>query len=229
MHIYNDHEANIFLCLRESLKKDVFPNPPVSPYYLHIDMTFTDKAEPPKQRSSEGAPPLIVEPKYSYTFGVPQGWEFSFEQAHERGASLAFFPKGGSFNGSSSVIYVNEIDDGCAMTCLNLVSERIANTIREIKDENPTVQVTTDVSVKTKDGGNALVRRLKGTRDPRRPKTGLDNEALAFIGHDETIILVVLTVRDAKTWDRDYSAFEEIIAGHKFFNCNSPNLRVPCR
>ena len=227
LQIYNDHETNIFLCLRESLKKGVFPNPPVSPYYLHIDMKFDEAAS--GQGSSEGAPPLIVEPdKYSYTFGVPQGWEFSFEQAQKRGASLAFFPKGGSFNRSNSVIYVNEIDDGCAANCMNLVSERIANTIGEVRDESPTVQVTTDSPVRTKDGGKALVRILKGTRDPRDPKTGKDNEALAFIGHDETIILVVLTARDTKTWDRDYSAFEQVVAGHKFFNCNSPELRVPC-
>jgi len=228
MRLYNDHETKIFVCLGESLKKDVFPKPPVSPYYLHIDMKFTNHPAP-RQGSGEGAPPLIVKPnKYSYTFGIPQGWEFSFEQAHERGAALAFFPNGGSFNNSSSVIYVNEIDDGCSTNCTGIVSQRIANTIREAIDENPTVQVATDAPVSTKDGGKALIRLLKGTRDPRNPNTGKDNEAVAFIGHDETIILVVLTARNTRTWERDYSAFEQVVAGHRFFNCNSPGLRVPC-
>jgi hypothetical protein len=99
--------------MRESLKKDVFPIPPVSPYYLHIDMKFSDDLEPPQNRSAKDAPPLIVEPnKYSYTFGVPDDWEFSGEQAHRRGAALAFFPKGGDFNSSNNVIYVNEIAMG---------------------------------------------------------------------------------------------------------------------
>lgn len=226
--LYNDHETNIFACLRESIKKDLFPNPPVVPYYLHVDMKFGDKV-PPAQHSSEGAPPLIVEPnRYSYTFGVPQGWEFSFEQAHERGASLAFFPKGGSFNNSSSVIYVNEIDGGCATDCRSVVSERIANTIRTEKDDSPGVQVATDAPVSTNNGGKAVVRLLKGAQDPRDPKAARNTAALAFIAHDETIILVILTARDSKTWDQDYVAFRQVVSGHRFFNCNSPDLRVPC-
>lgn len=228
IRLYSDRETKILICLRESLKKDVFPKPPVSPYYLHIDMNFTGRAAP-RQGSGDGAPPLIVEPnKYSYTFGVPQGWEFSFEQAHDRGAALAFFPKGGSFSNSSSVIYVNEIEDGCSTNCLGSLSQRIANTIRDAIAGDPTVEVATDAPVSTKDGGKALIRLLKGTKDPRNPEAGKDNEALAFIGHDETIILVVLTARNTRTWDRDYRAFEQVVAGHGFFNCSSPGLRVPC-
>ncbi len=228
MQMYNDHDTNIFLCLRESIKEGVFPNPPVSPYYLHIDMKFSDEPAP-REGSGDAAPPLIVEPdKYSYTFGVPAGWEFSFEQAHQRGASLAFFPKGGSFKSSSSVIYVNEIDASCAPNCMKFVSKEIAKTIREVTSENPTAKVTASAPVTTKDGGTALVQILKGTIDPRDPKTGTVSEAVAFIGHDETIILVILTVRDTKTWDQNYRAFEQIITDHRFFNCNSPELRVPC-
>jgi|GEM_PF-1297971 len=114
IRLYNDRETNVFTCMRESLKKDVFPIPPVSPYYLHIDMKFSDDVEPPQNRSAKDAPPLIVEPnKYAYTFGVPDNWEFSDEQARRRGAALAFFPDGGDFNSSNNVIYVNEIDGNC--------------------------------------------------------------------------------------------------------------------
>jgi tetratricopeptide (TPR) repeat protein len=43
MQLYKDRETNIYSCLRELLLKDVFPRPPVSPYYLHIDMKFADE------------------------------------------------------------------------------------------------------------------------------------------------------------------------------------------
>jgi hypothetical protein len=228
MRLYNDHETNIFACLREALKKDVFPMPPVSPHYLHIDMKFTDKVAP-RHGSTEGAPPLILEPnKYSYTFGVPKGWEFSFEQARERGVRVAFFPEGGSFGNSSSVIYAREIDDSCTANCVSAVPEAMATTIREARGESPSLEVSTENPVKTKDGEKALVRILKGARDPRQAKDAKDREALAFIGHDEAIILVVLTARDTKTWEQDYGAFQEIVAGHRFFTCNSPELATPC-
>jgi len=228
VRLYDGHETNISRCLRDALKVDVFPAPPVSPYYLHIDMKFSD---PPASHSAsgEGAPPLIVGPdKYSYTFGVPSDWGFSFEQARQRGAALVFFPKGGSFNNSSSVIYVNEIGDPCSADCLSPVSESIAKTLREVRADSPSVEIATAPPVKTKDGAQAPVRILKGARDPRNPELAADNEALAFIVHDETIILVVLTARDSKTWERDYSAFQQIVAGHRFFTCDSPDLAVPC-
>jgi hypothetical protein len=228
IRLYNDHETNIFVCLRETLNKDVFPKPPASPYYLHIDMKFTDKVEP-QPSSTEGAPPLIVEPnQYSYTFGVPKDWEFSFEQARERGVRLAFFPKGGSFITSSSVIYISEVDASCAANSVCAVSDAVAKTIREARHDSPSLQVATENPVKTRDGEKALIRILRGAKDPRQGTDAKDNEALGFIAHDEAIILVVLTARDTKTWEQDYRAFQEIVGGHRFFTCNSPNLATPC-
>jgi len=191
-------------------------------------MNFTGEAPPSSRAASDGAPPLIVGPnKYSYTFGVPVGWEFNFEQAHQRGASLAFFPKGGSFNDSSSAIYINEISDSCEDNCISPLPQTISKTLREIKAENPAVDVSTTASILTKDGDKASIRILKGSKDPRDPRLD-DTEALAFIGHDEATILVVLTTRDAKTWEQDYAAFQQVVAGRRFFTCNSPDLAVPC-
>ena len=39
--LYTDHETNVFACVRQMLQKDQFPHPPVSPYYLHVSMSFS--------------------------------------------------------------------------------------------------------------------------------------------------------------------------------------------
>jgi hypothetical protein len=41
LRLYTDHETNIFACVRPSLQQDEFPHPPVSPYYLHVSMSFS--------------------------------------------------------------------------------------------------------------------------------------------------------------------------------------------
>ena len=41
LRLYTDHENSIFACVRPTLQKDKFPNPPVSPYYMHIEMSFS--------------------------------------------------------------------------------------------------------------------------------------------------------------------------------------------
>jgi hypothetical protein len=229
IRIFEEHPTTISQCLLDNFRTDTFPTPPESPYYFHVEMKFTDAPEPAHNGSSAAAPPLVLASNdYSYTFGVPAGWQFSFEQARQRGATLAFFPKGGSFADSSSVIYVNEVENDCTDTCVSPVTEAIAKTLREIREDDASVQVATAPAIQTKDGTRASIRTLKGSRDPRNPDLK-DNEALAFIAHDETVILVVLTARDMKTWEQDYAAFQQIVAGHKFFTCNSPDLAIPCQ
>jgi hypothetical protein len=40
LRLYIDHETNIYACVRQTLQKEEFPHPPISPYYMHISMSF---------------------------------------------------------------------------------------------------------------------------------------------------------------------------------------------
>ena len=40
LRLYVDHETNVYACVRETLQKDKFPQPPFSPYYMHVSMSF---------------------------------------------------------------------------------------------------------------------------------------------------------------------------------------------
>jgi len=40
LRLYVDRETNIYACVRQTLQKDEFPQPPTSPYYLHVSMSF---------------------------------------------------------------------------------------------------------------------------------------------------------------------------------------------
>jgi hypothetical protein len=42
LRLYVDHETNIYTCVRETLKKDEFPHPPLAPYYMHVKMSFSN-------------------------------------------------------------------------------------------------------------------------------------------------------------------------------------------
>jgi hypothetical protein len=42
LHLFVDHETNIFDCVRRTLEKDEFPHPPVAPYYMHMSMSFAE-------------------------------------------------------------------------------------------------------------------------------------------------------------------------------------------
>jgi hypothetical protein len=40
LRLYIDHETNIYACVRQTLQKEEFPHPPLTPYYMHISMNF---------------------------------------------------------------------------------------------------------------------------------------------------------------------------------------------
>jgi len=42
LRLYADHESNIFACVRPTLQQDEFPQPPLSPYYACISMSFSN-------------------------------------------------------------------------------------------------------------------------------------------------------------------------------------------
>ena len=41
LRLYTDHETNMLACVRPTLLKDEFPNPPFAPYYMHMTMNFS--------------------------------------------------------------------------------------------------------------------------------------------------------------------------------------------
>ena len=169
---------------------------------------------------AQKAPPLVLEPnKYSYTFAVPGGWDFSFDEARPIGARLVLFPTGGSFHSSKSIVYVNEV---CRKPC-DLAAE-IDRVVSRARAGNPELRVEVPASLRTKDGAIVPVRVMTGARDRRQAK-----EALAFIQRVDVVVLTVLTTNDPSAWENDYAAFSSMIGGFQYFDCNSPELRIKCR
>lgn len=164
-------------------------------------------------------PPLVLEPnKYSYTFGVPEGWDFSFEQANEFNVRLVFFPVGGNIHLSESIIYVNEVR-GSIDNVMNRVLE-------DAKAHNPLLRIESIEAIPLTEirDASASVRILAGANDPRQAK-----EALVFIDHGMMVVIVVLTTKNSAHWQEDYRALETVVAGHQYFDCNTTHLSVPCR
>jgi hypothetical protein len=179
---------------------------------------------PAVQTQSE-APPLILESnQFSYTFGVPGGWTFSLEQGRKVGVPLVFFPKGGSFDTSNSIVYVSSAKSACPNTCTEALPRAMELDIEESKRGNPNLHFESAPPIAIKAGGTASILVMSGATDEWQAR-----EALAYIEHAQTIIIVVLTTRDPSGWTADYEVFRQIVAGHKFFDCSSPSLSVACR
>ena len=160
--------------------------------------------------------PLVLEPnRYSYTYGVPNGWSHDYDAARQTGVRSILVPKGGSFHGSPSIIYVNEVDCGAA-DVVDCVVDRF-------RPGNPNLLVTPASPISTTASSTARVILLDGASDPRQAR-----EAIAFLEEEETTVLVVLSTKDTASWAKDMRAFEIVVSGFEYFDCSSPSLAVPC-
>ena len=160
--------------------------------------------------------PLILEPnRYSYTYGVPNGWGHDYDAARQTGVRSIIVPRGGSFHGSPSIIYINEVDCGAAdvVDCI----------VDRFRPGNPNLVVTPISPISTTAQSTARVILLDGASDPRQAR-----EAIAFLEEEETTVLVVLSTRDTASWAKDMLAFETVVRGFEFFTCSDPTLAVPC-
>ncbi|MBI5612775.1 MAG: hypothetical protein HY942_06900 [Gammaproteobacteria bacterium] len=166
--------------------------------------------------------PLVLEPgKFSYSFGLSAGWTYSFDEARARGLRLLYYPEGCLLREATSVIYIGEI---CHSKCSGKLDAAIQEAIDGTRELSPDMRVASAPSLKLKAGGEAQVRILTHPLE-----SGQSRDTLAFIAHDETIVLAVLTAKDTDTWERNYQAFKEIVQGHRYYNCGRPGLSKPCK
>ena len=140
--------------------------------------------------------------------------------ADREGVKLVFFPKGGGFHKSKSIVYVNEIrKQGGSLT----VREVVNDLETKYSAHSPGLQSTIATPIQTQEGRTAEVMVYTGSRDPRQAQ-----EAVAFLEEKDKVIIVVLTAMNTDNWDVDYGAFQEIVRGYCHFSCDSPGLAVPC-
>jgi len=166
--------------------------------------------------------PLVLEPgKYSYSFGMSAGWTYSFKEGRARNLRLLYYPEGCLLREATSVIYIGEV---CHSGCSGKLDQAIQEAIDGTREFSPGVSVASASPLNIKAGGEAQVRILT-----HPPGSGQSRDTLAFIVHDETIVLVVLTAKGTDTWNRDYKAFKEIVEGHRYYNCGRPGLPKSCK
>jgi hypothetical protein len=173
-------------------------------------------------RAAEGVPPLITEPDlYSYSVAVPEGWVYSYKQASEFGVAFVLFHEGSSFHHSTAVMYATEV---CERECRGALRAEVDDVLRKAKAKSPKLLVESREPITTRSGAAAEVRVLSGASDPRQAR-----EALAFIAHREVIVLLVLSTRDTRSWDKDFAAFETAVRGYQLTTCSAPDVLVGCR
>lgn len=157
------------------------------------------------QPEREAAGGLLYGKDHSYLLGAPKGWILDSESGKPQGLVAVFYPKGGSWADSPSVMY-SRIQPKKGKT----FAEAIQWDIDYMKKQSPMIQVTMqEPIIYGKDKKKAEVRYLTGEHDRNL-------EAVAYLEEAKWVVLIVLTARNEQTFKESLPAFKELVESYRY-------------
>lgn len=149
---------------------------------------------------------LVFGPGASFTIKEPTGWTLDYESGKSEGYPMVFYPKGGSWEKSEAVIYINIKKKQTSSS--PTVNEVAGSDLETFKRKFPGTTVSQNPSLRTSDGREAEMRVFT------------DNSAnfhsTAFIDQGDTMAMITLSARTRQGFDQSSSAFNEAVSSYEF-------------
>jgi len=143
---------------------------------------------------------------YAFILKEPAGWVLDTTVAKSSGLAATLYPEGSSWKEGISVMYVRVIYKDKHKRTLGDV---VQSDIKEFKSRNRNTTVSSMPAVTTRDRKRALMRHFYDAQNK-------NEEAVAYIDEPCVVVLVVLSSRTRKDYDRSLEAFRQL-AGSYFF------------
>jgi hypothetical protein len=151
-------------------------------------------------------PPPVYTPPGHIKIEPPKGWIADNQSGSAQGVAMVFYPKGGSWQNSPSVLYLRTSDriDGS-------IQKVIDADISSYQDINPNITVTEDKGLFTADNTLTVVKKLKDDESGNM-------ELIAYIMQDQTISIITLNARNEKEGKKAYPAFKALVNSYQFLD-----------
>ena len=152
---------------------------------------------------------IILGNSHLYSLIAPKGWVLDNQSGRKNNLHAVFYPKGGSWDSSTAVMYANVVIKGKNQ---KNVKEVISNSLKDFKkhSKNKEVKVKDFETIKVGDKNIVIKKWLN--------HTSLNNnyELVAYIEEAKVIVLLVLTSRDKTEFNQSIDSFKELIKSYKF-------------
>jgi hypothetical protein len=153
----------------------------------------------------EGSSGLIYGTDHAYWISSPSGWILDNESGVSQGLHAVIYPKGENWTDAPAVIYSRAVvkKKGESMGGV------IKNDFDSFKKSNANIVMKNFAKIKTGDGSEAIVKSFKGDQWG-------NNELVAYIDTPKVVGIIVLTARNAESYNRSIEAFESVVRSFSF-------------
>jgi hypothetical protein len=153
---------------------------------------------------SSGNSGIVYGRDHAFAVSAPNGWVLDNSSGISQGLHAVFYPKGGSWENSPAVMYVNTSSKSVKGN--ETLEELIAFDINQSYKENPTVKISDFPRLITKDKKPAIVKCFVYS----------SFEAVAYIDEETIISMICLTARTKVDFDESIKPFKELVASYYF-------------
>jgi len=147
---------------------------------------------------------IIYGPHHEFEVTAPDGWVIDNQAGISDGLHAVFYPEGGSWKESKTVMYANGVEKNGRN-----IKQFIEDDVKSFKDK--TGEIKDGAPLSTEDGKKAYVKYFL------KEENG-NYEAIAYIDEKYVVVIIALSARNEQGFNRSYPAFKELVASYKFIS-----------
>jgi hypothetical protein len=174
-----------------------------SPLILLFTCSICFSQEPDSTELNSG---LIYGKDHLFGLTAPKGWVLDNSSGVSQGLHAVFYPKGGSWEHSPSVMYANTASKKVQGN--ETLEKLIAYDVSQYKRSHKPIEVVESPDILTGDEKKAVVRYFYFS----------NYEAVAYINEEKTVTLIVLSSNSKAEFERSLTPFRELVGSYKFLS-----------
>jgi len=148
---------------------------------------------------------------HALTFCAPDGWVLDNSIMNDQGVYAVFYPNDSNFldaKNSGTFMYFNVV----GRTPDETVTEMMAGDIKQVKRDAPEAAIVESDPIKIGEVSVPVLRFAPGAYGRY--------EAVAYIGEEKVLVMVVISSKNEAIFNKDYAAFVKLVQTYKWLSSN---------
>lgn len=161
-------------------------------------------AQTSKNDSTEMKTGIVYGKDHAFSVKAPDGWVLDNQSGVQQGIYAVFYPEGGSWEHSSTVMYVNTASKNVKgnETIQSFITKDSLGFIQDYSD--PEIKYLPTIWIEDKKEAKVLSFFYS------------NYDAVAYIDEPKIIAIIIMTSRDKKDFENNLLAFQELVSSYMF-------------
>ncbi len=171
---------------------------------LLVGTAISQNKIPVKADSSEANSGIIYGDQHAFMLAAPKGWVLDNSSGVSQGLHAVFYPRGGSWEHSPSVMYANTASKKVKGN--ETLNKLIAYDVGQYRRNHKSIKIVDAPDISLSNKKTAVVKYFYFS----------NAEAVAYIDEEKTVVLIVLSSNSSDEFQNSLPAFRKLVESYTF-------------